>query len=233
MMRRHIQRFAGPGLLALGLAACNHAAQQASAGTSPTPQLAGYSAAEQAAIAKARADSAVRPYTAADVHFMTGMISHHAQAILMAKWAPSHDASPSVRTLCERIINAQQDEIALMQQWLRDRQQPVPEAKPVPMKMMMNGMEMNALMPGMLSDEQLKTLDAARGTAFDRLFLTDMIQHHKGAVSMVADLVASPGGAQDDFVFKIASDINVDQTTEINRMERMLFMMSLEHPGSR
>ena len=232
-MRQNSYRFAGPGLVALVLAACSHTMQQPGAGASPMPQQSGYSEAERVAIAKARADSAVRPYTAADVHFMTGMISHHAQAIVMAKWAPTHDASPSVRTLCERIINAQQDEIALMQQWLRDRQQPVPEAKPVPMKMMMNGMEQEMLMPGMLSDEQLKKLDAAHGTEFDRLFLTDMIQHHKGAVSMVADLVASPGGAQDDFVFKIASDINVDQTTEINRMERMLFMMSLEHPGSR
>ena len=80
-----------------------------------------------AAVAKAREDSARRPYTAADVHFMSGMIGHHSQAIVMAGWAPSHGASPSVHTLSDRIINAQRDEIATMQQWLRDRQQPVPE----------------------------------------------------------------------------------------------------------
>lgn len=180
-----------------------------------------------AAIAKAREDSARRPYTAADVHFMTGMIGHHAQAILMASWAPTHGASPSVRVLCERIINAQRDEIATMQQWLRDRQQPVPDANPMGMKMKMDGMEHTMLMPGMLTEEQLKQLDAARGREFDRLFLTFMIQHHKGAVQMVKELFDSYGAAQDDLVFKFASDVNVDQTTEIARMERMLVAINL------
>lgn len=172
--------------------------------------------------AKARADSARLPYTEADVFFMQGMISHHAQAIVMAKWAPTHGASPSVRTLCDRIINAQTDEITLMQQWLRDRGQVVPEAKPAPMKMKMNGMMTEMLMPGMLSDAQLKQLDDARGTEFDRLFLRFMIQHHKGAVAMVKDLFASAGAGQDELVFKFASDVNVDQTTEIARMQDML-----------
>src|ERR1019366_565053 len=107
-------------------------------------------------VAKARADSARLPYTEADVYFMQGMISHHAQAIVMAKWAPTHGASAPVRTLCERIINAQTDEIALMQQWLRDRHQRVPDAVPAPMKMMMDGMEHEMLMPGMLSADQMK-----------------------------------------------------------------------------
>lgn len=180
-----------------------------------------------AAIAKARVDSARRPYTAADIHFMSGMIGHHAQAIQMASWAPSHGASPSVLTLCERIINAQRDEIGTMQQWLRDRQQPVPEASPMGMKMVMDGVEHTMLMPGMLSEEQMKQLDAARGRDFDKLFLTDMIQHHKGAVQMVKELFDSYGAAQDDLVFKFASDVNVDQTTEIARMERMLVVINL------
>ena len=124
---------------------------------------------------------------------MQGMISHHAQAIVMAKWAPTHGASPAVLTLCARIINAQTDEIAIMQQWLRDRHQTVPEAKPLPMKMKMNGMVMDMLMPGMLSDEQMKQLDAARGREFDLLFLRFMIQHHSGAVSMVKDLFRHRG----------------------------------------
>lgn len=173
-------------------------------------------------VIKARADSARLPYIEADVDFMKGMISHHAQAIIMAKWAPTHGASPSVRTLSARIINAQTDEIAIMQNWLRDRRQAVPEAKAVPMKMKMNGVEMMMLMPGMLSDEQMKQLDAARGTDFDRLFLTFMIQHHKGAVSMVQDLFATPGAGEDELTFKLASDVNVDQTTEIARMQQML-----------
>lgn len=180
-----------------------------------------------AAIAKAREDSARRPYTAADIHFMSGMIGHHAQAIRMAGWAPTHGASASVRTLCERIINAQRDEIATMQQWLRDRRQPVPEADPMGMKMVMDGVEHTMLMPGMLTEEQMKQLDAARGKEFDKLFLTDMIQHHKGAVQMVKELFDSYGAAQDDLVFKFASDVNVDQTTEIARMQRMLALIDL------
>src|ERR1051326_6849456 len=88
--------------------------------------------------AKARADSARYPYTEADIHFMTGMIAHHAQAIKMAGWAGTHGASASVKTLCDRIINAQQDEITNMQRWLRDRRQPVPEPNPNGMTMVMN-----------------------------------------------------------------------------------------------
>jgi uncharacterized protein (DUF305 family) len=171
---------------------------------------------------RARADSLRYPYTAADVHFMSAMIGHHAQAIEMSRMAPTHGASPSVRTLAERIINAQQDEIATMQQWLADRHQPVPEAKAGPMKMMMDGMEHEMLMPGMLTDAQMKELDQSRGAQFDRLFLTYMMQHHRGAVSMVQSLFDSYGAAQDETVFKFASDVNVDQTTEIARMERML-----------
>ncbi len=173
-------------------------------------------------VAQAQADSARLPYTEADIHFMSGMISHHAQAIMMAGWAPSHAASSSVRVLAERIINAQGDEIRIMQTWLRDRRQPVPEPSPTGMKMVMNGVEHEMLMPGMLSPEQLRQLDQARGLEFDRRFLTFMIQHHRGAVAMVEHLFAQPGAGQDDVVFKFAADVNVDQTTEIARMERML-----------
>jgi uncharacterized protein (DUF305 family) len=174
------------------------------------------------------ADTTVNPqhaYTAADIHFMDGMIAHHAQALLMAGWAPSHGASPSVRTLTERIINAQQDEIAGMQKWLRDRRQPVPEPNPHGMMMKMDGMEHAMLMPGMLTESQLKQLDQARGKEFDRLFLTFMIQHHQGAVTMVKDLFDTNGAAQEITVFKLASDISADQTTEIERMQKMLASM--------
>jgi uncharacterized protein (DUF305 family) len=207
-----------------GLAACSHAATSASNGA-PAPAAA---SGEGAAIAQAKADSIRYPYTAADVHFMQGMIGHHSQAIVMAGWAPSHGASSSVRILCERIINAQQDEIVTMQTWLTDRHQTVPEAKAGPMKMMMNGKEHEMLMPGMLTAEQLHQLDLAKGPEFDKLFLTDMIQHHKGAVSMVQDLFGTYGAAQDEVIFKFANDVNVDQTTEIARMEKMLTAQSLE-----
>jgi len=178
--------------------------------------------ANPAGVAQARADSARYPYTAADIHFMAGMIGHHAQAIVMARWAPSHGAGPSVRTLAQRIINAQQDEIGLMQHWLADRFQPVPEATPAGLKMKMDGVEHVMLMPGMLTEAQMKQLDQARGAEFDRLFLTFMIQHHRGAVAMVETLFGSYGAGQDLVVFKFASDVNIDQTTEIARMEKML-----------
>ena len=194
----------------------------------PGGNLSAVAQGQAAAIAKARADSARFPYTTADVNFMSGMIHHHAQAIVMAKMAPSHGAGASVRTLCDRIINAQQDEITAMQRWLRDRNQTVPEATATAMKMVMNGMEHDMLMPGMLSDAQMTQLDEARGPAFDRLFLTGMVQHHKGAVSMVADLFNTYGAAQDELTFKFASDVQVDQITEIARMQRMLFMLELE-----
>lgn len=178
--------------------------------------------ADAAAVARARADSIRNPWTEADAQFMTGMIPHHAQAIRMAKWAVPNGASPELQALAGRIINAQQDEILVMQNWLRDRNQPVPEPDPAGMRMIMDGQEHHHLMPGMLTQEQMARLEAARGAEFDRLFLSYMIQHHKGAVSMVAELFSHDGAGLDDTAFKLASDINVDQTTEIARMQRML-----------
>jgi uncharacterized protein (DUF305 family) len=140
----------------------------------------------------------------------------------MAGWAESHGASPAVLTLTSRITNAQKDEIAGMQKWLRDRHQPVPEPDPHGMMMNMNGMQHEMLMPGMLTEPQLKQLDEARSKEFDRLFLTFMIQHHRGAVTMVNDLFGTNGAAQDITVYKMASDISADQTTEIERMQKML-----------
>ena len=159
---------------------------------------------------------------------MSGMIGHHAQAIVMSGWAPTHGASPSLRIMAERIINAQQDEIATMQTWLRDRNQPVPEAKAGPMKMKMNGMEHEMLMPGMLTEAQMQELDGAKGPEFDRLFLTYMIQHHRGAVSMVQQLFSTEGAAQDEVTFKLANDVSADQSSEIARMETMLAALSPE-----
>jgi uncharacterized protein (DUF305 family) len=196
---------------------------------------------DSAAIAEARADSVRRPYTAADVGFVTGMIHHHAQAILVSAWAPTHGASPDVLTLCARIINAQADEIHRMQQWLADRRQPIPRptlTREAPVQGRPNDMhdmpgmgahtgDGDALMPGMLSNAQLDSLDRARGSSFDRLFLIDMMQHHRGAVRMVQQLFATYGAGQDETIFKMATDMNVDQTTEIARMQRMLVALTL------
>jgi len=204
---------------ALAAAACGRAP---GTGAEPAPRPSGASVTELDALYRARTDSARRRFTEADVHFVTGMIGHHAQALVMAGLAPTHGASPSVATLCARIINAQNDEIARMQQWLRDRGQPVPEVRITGTTLMVHGPEHLMHMPGMLTPEQMRELDEARGPDFDRLFLTYMIQHHRGAVTMVRDLFGTDGAAQGDVLFKIASDIQVDQTTEIARMERML-----------
>ena len=180
---------------------------------------------------QAKADSGRPPYTQADVRFLQGMIGHHAQAIVMAQWAPTHGAGGAVRRLCERIDVGQRDEIAAMQRWLRDRRQTVPDPSHAMMGHQMAGMTMgDTLMPGMLSPEQMKQLDAARGPEFDRLFLTFMIQHHEGAITMVHQLFASQGAAQDTWVFRFASDVEADQTTEIDRMRSMLGPSSEERP---
>jgi len=214
-MTLSFRRAATAALAVAATSACSTATQQA--GTTPPS-----TARDSAAIAQARADSVRYPYTAADVRFMSNMIAHHAQAIDIARWAPTHGASSSLQILAERVINAQKDEIALMQRWLRERQLPVPEARAT---MTMGGTEHVHQMPGMLTAEQLAQLDAARGKEFDRLFLQLMIQHHQGAVAMVQELVSSQGAALDETVFKLASDINADQATEIDRMQQMLAVL--------
>src|SRR5438552_7068326 len=162
------------------------------------------------------------PYTDADVDFMSGMIPHHAQAVIMAGWAPSHGARSDVAVLCERIVVGQRDEIATMQTWLGDRGLPVPEATSTRHKMMMNGAVHEMLMPGMLTDEEMAALDRARGPEFDRLFLEGMIRHHQGAIDMVNVLFKSYGAAQDETVFKFANDVYADQGIEMAKMHEML-----------
>jgi uncharacterized protein (DUF305 family) len=170
----------------------------------------------------AQAAAPARTPHPADVHFMSGMIPHHAQAVKIAGWAGSHGARADVQVLAQRIVVAQRDEIRLMQNWLRDRGQPVPDADATHLVMKMGNAEHAMLMPGMLTDEQLAQLDAARGTDFDRLFLTDMIGHHEGAITMVDQLFGTDGAGQDEVVFRFASDVYADQTTEIERMHKML-----------
>jgi uncharacterized protein (DUF305 family) len=193
-------------LAALSLAGCAAASAATSTGTNPTPS---------------NGAPAVRN-NPADVQFMQGMVPHHSQAVLIDGWAPTHGAGTDVQRLCERIVVGQRDEIKLMRDWLRTKGEEVPAADAMRMKMTMNGMTHEMLMPGMLTDDQLKALDAARGKEFDRLFLQAMIQHHKGAISMVDDLEAAPGSRQDETVFRFSQDVYADQTTEIRVMEQML-----------
>lgn len=241
-------------MLLAGLTACASGRGATRGGTNTTvisrPAASGpaFQTGRDGAIARARADSARLPYTKADIDFMTGMIHHHAQAITMSRLAPSHGADAAVQRLTSRIINAQSDEIRLMQRWLEDRNQPVPQVDSsgkasMPMTGMsgmsgMAGHDMSAMtmdmpaMPGMLTAAQMAQLEQARGTEYDRLFLTFMMQHHRGAVSMVHDLFASPGAGQDETVFKFANDVEVDQSTEIRRMLSMMIDMGFPLPPS-
>lgn len=222
-MQRSRTRSSTAALLAgLALTACAGGPGQVETAPEPDPGT----TAELEALYRARTDSARLRFSEADVHFMTGMIGHHGQALVMAALAPTHGASSAIQTLAARIINAQKDEIATMERWLRDRGQTVPQLEITGTTLKVHGAEHALLMPGMLTPDQIQELDAARGPEFDRLFLTYMIQHHQGAVTMVLDLFATDGAGQDEAAFKLASDIQVDQATEIARMKLMLESLS-------
>jgi uncharacterized protein (DUF305 family) len=173
-----------------------------------------------------RALGIYQPWSDADIAFMTGMIPHHAQAVIMAGWANSHGARQDIRILCERMLVSQTDEILSMQTWLKDRGLPAPDGKSTRMRMKMGVLEHDMLMPGMLSDEEMAALDKSRGAEFDRLFLIGMIKHHQGAIDMVEELFKAYGAAQDDVIYKFASDVHSDQTIEIEVMRKMLESMN-------
>jgi len=171
----------------------------------------------------ARKDSALAHFSQDDVDFMTGMIAHHAQALIMSSFAEPNGASPIIQTLADRIVNAQNDEIQIMQEWLRKRDQRVPHVMIEGNSLMIHGAHDHEMhMPGMLSDEQLKELKEAKGVDFDQLFLEYMIMHHEGAVHMVQELFKIDGAITGDDIYRLASDIHVDQITEIERMNLML-----------
>ncbi len=150
--------------------------------------------------------------TEADVRFMQGMIAHHGQAIQMSRLAATRGADPRLLRFAEKIDQSQASEIVLMQEWLWAHGQFAPE-----------GSAWRTMsMPGMLTDGQLVTLEASRGTEFDRQFLTLMIRHHEGALMMVADLLAAPRAAQDVDISVFANDVETTQTAEIALMFRML-----------
>lgn len=155
-------------------------------------------------------------YIVADVQFMQGMIAHHGQAVVMAKMAESHGANAQMLRFTQKIALSQRAEIRLMQNWLDERGQAVPDS---------NAHE-HMMMPGMLTAAQLKELDAAKGKAFDKLFLVYMIQHHEGALKMVADLQAAPFSMQDALLNGFATDVDTDQRAEILKMHTMLDAMN-------
>lgn len=173
-------------------------------------------------------------YTQADVEFVQGMILHHAQAVVMSDWAPTHGARADLVILCKRIGLSQHDEITVMQNWLADRHLAVPDplhmlkgshAAPVTSSIDMPGMSMGStkmLMPGMLSPAQMRQLNAAQGIAFDTLYLKGMITHHEGAIGMVAKLFATPGSGQQADLFGFATDVDALQRAQITLMQNKL-----------
>jgi uncharacterized protein (DUF305 family) len=154
-------------------------------------------------------------HTEADVRFMQGMLSHHAQALEMTALVPSRSASEGLRLLARRIEASQADEIDFMRQWLERRGQRVPDlhAHHAPGA---------ALMPGMLTPGEMAALAAASGAEFDRLFLEGMIKHHEGALVMVEQLFAAPGAGQEAEIYAFSAEVNADQRIEIERMRGML-----------
>ena len=165
-----------------------------------------------------------RPPFQADVEFMQGMIMHHSQAVEMVALLRTHGKSPILKSFGEKISVSQTDEIGFMKRWLESR------GKPTTMEMDhsqmsaadMKNMNMNMLMPGMLTPEQMAALTKAKGAQFDHLFLTGMIQHHGGALTMVTDLFNTPGAGQDPVLFDFATDIDNTQSAEIKIMRGML-----------
>jgi uncharacterized protein (DUF305 family) len=167
------------------------------------------------------------PRSQADVEFMQGMIMHHAQAVEMTALMASHTENKELRSLGARISSSQSDEIRFMRRWLAARGEPLSLATPE-----MPGMDMArepmALMPGMLTAEQMEALRKAKGTEFDHLFLTGMIQHHDGALTMVRDLFDTAGAGQDAELFNFATDVDSGQRAEIRIMKTMLEKTSEE-----
>lgn len=173
------------------------------------------------------------PVSAPDVQFMQGMIMHHAQAVEMTALIDSHTENKEVRALGARINRSQADEIKFMKRWLAARGQP--ETMPDMPGMDMSHGDMShehmshgnmsqgmMLMPGMLTPEQMKALREAKGEEFDRLFLTGMIQHHGGALTMVKDLYNTAGAGQDAELFDFTTEVDSGQRAEIRIMQGML-----------
>jgi uncharacterized protein (DUF305 family) len=211
-MPSSLPRFAAVAASFALLASCKDAKNQTSAAKSDSassPAAAAMSMSMPMSSVKIPAGAV---FTEADVRFMQGMIAHHAQAIYMSRMASAHGANAHLLKFAQKIDQSQIVEIRLMQGWLRRNGQDAPDTSS------WHSMQM----PGMLTADQLKTLDGSKGPEFDRQFLTLMIQHHNGALKMVTDLFATPQAAQDIDVSVFANDVQTVQTAEIGTMQQML-----------
>jgi uncharacterized protein (DUF305 family) len=164
-------------------------------------------------------------YTEADVAFVQGMIPHHAQALVMTDLVAERSGRNDLPLLAERMDVSQRDEIVLLEQWLEERGEDVPDASAG------HDHGDGELMPGMLTDDDLARLEAASGRAFDELFLQYMIRHHEGALVMVAELLSGDEGGQESAVFQLAQHIDSDQSVEIARMKSLLAEIAASSPS--
>ena len=208
-------RIAAILLTAAAGASCRSAAPAPAAARPPLVQPGAPGQPSRVIAAAQASDLSQVQYTGADIKFMQGMIGHHAQAVEMVALVPARTASDGVRKLALRIDVSQQDEMQMMREWLQARGQQIPDPRA-------HHMMGAALMPGMLTPEDMTRLAAATGTDFDRLFLEGMIKHHSGAITMVRELFATDGAGQTPEIFSYASDVDADQRMEIDRMGSML-----------
>jgi uncharacterized protein (DUF305 family) len=216
----------------LVLAAATASGQQPKPSAGPAPIVQpGAPGQNSKTLTPAAARTPPRAPAEADVSFMQGMIMHHSQAVDMTELLRTRSHNKELLALGQRISISQTDEMKYMKQWLEDRGKPVSMEHGHmdhmgDMKGMgpMDGMDMGAmpLMPGMLTPQQMKALANASGSEFDRLFLTGMIQHHTGALTMVEDLFGTPGAGQDNVLFDFATDVDNTQRAEIRIMQGML-----------
>lgn len=198
-------------MLALGLTACT-TGNDSPTPTGPVVQL-GAPGEENRTLSPEEAAEIEQPeHTDADIAFMQMMIEHHDQAVTMTEWVDERTTDRDLRLLAERMRISQEDEIEFMVRWLQDRGTPLQGD---------HADHAAGMMPGMLTEEQLEELEAATGEDFERLFLQSMIQHHAGALEMVADLRAA-GGGMEISVSRFANDVEGDQGIEISRMQQML-----------
>ncbi|HEX6746164.1 MAG TPA: DUF305 domain-containing protein [Longimicrobium sp.] len=204
----------------VALGACGAATAQTSSPPAPAP-----------APVVVRADTAPHRWTEADARFMRGMIAHHAQALEMTALVPQRTTRADLRLMAQRIALSQQDEIAMMRRWLQDRGLEAPPAD-AHAGHDMPGMQ-HALMPGMLTPEEMARLAASTGAEFETRFLEGMIRHHEGALRMVEELFASQGAAQESETYRFASDVDADQRAEIARMQTLLAATSPAAPRPR
>lgn len=198
---------------ALALAGCTVTEQPPRpTSTAPVVQLGAPGEGNRTMSPEEQLEVAESTHSETDVAFVRDMLHHHAQALVMTGFVDERASSDGIRLLAERMQVSQQDEMAQLETWLQQRGEPVRDP---------DAAHGHALMPGMLTDDELAALEAAEGEAFDRLFLQSMIRHHEGALVMIAELYGSEDGAEPDLA-QLAGHFDSDQRIEIARMSSML-----------